>query len=109
MGQNINILGTDYILNRNVDANNDGNLIKADGYVDYQTKEIFVSEFHEDVPGQVKDIKRYERHVVRHELLHAFLYESGLTNYADDEQLVEWLAVQIPKVNKLFNKLEINS
>lgn len=53
------------------------------------------------------------RTTLRHELIHAFIHESGLdhcTNHygswAVDEQVVEWFALQSPKIFALFKELE---
>lgn len=48
--------------------------------------------------------KRYEE-VLRHEIVHAFFNESGLDDYSDDEQLVQWIAVQFPKMLETFKKM----
>jgi len=48
--------------------------------------------------------------IFRHELVHAFFYESGLdteSDFARDEILVDFLAMQIPKLAKLFEKLNL--
>ena len=37
--------------------------------------------------------------------LHAFLFESGLTDDSYDEKMVEWMAVQFPKMLDVFSKL----
>lgn len=36
--------------------------------------------------------------VTRHEMVHAFLDESGLGSYSADETLVDWIAAQMPKM-----------
>jgi len=46
------------------------------------------------------------RQVKRHELLHAFLHESGLEEYSADEVLVGWIALQFPKLLKAFRETE---
>ena len=38
---------------------------------------------------------RYEE-VMRHEIVHAFLFESGLDKYFENEQLVNWIANSVP-------------
>lgn len=46
--------------------------------------------------------------VIRHELIHAFIYESGLSNenkWAENEELVDWIAIQFPKLKKCFEKI----
>lgn len=42
---------------------------------------------------------------MRHEVIHAFLCESGMRQWAEDEQLVDWMAAQFPKIQKVFQKL----
>jgi hypothetical protein len=44
--------------------------------------------------------------VMRHELVHAFFYESGLCEYSDNEQLVDWIATQYDKLHKAFGEAE---
>ena len=51
-------------------------------------------------------MKRY-REVMRHEIIHAFFSEAGLDDYSDNEQLVNWLAIQIPKMNDVFTMLKV--
>ena len=48
--------------------------------------------------------KRYEE-TVRHELIHAFFFESGFDNYSMNETLVDWIAMQIPKINKAVDEI----
>jgi Zn-dependent peptidase ImmA (M78 family) len=105
----VNILGAEYTIKTGVKEEDDAHFSssEADGYIDYQTKEIIIKEMPEPSHGLTNDIPSYERLVIRHELAHAFLYESGLTDYAADEQLVEWLAVQFPKIAKLFEELNV--
>lgn len=51
--------------------------------------------------------------IVRHEIIHAFLFESGLGfNYehkpfGHDETMVDWLAIQYPKIKIVFRLLDI--
>ncbi len=44
--------------------------------------------------------------VMRHELVHAFFFESGLNEYSEDEQLVSWIAIQFPKMLKAFQEVD---
>jgi hypothetical protein len=43
---------------------------------------------------------------MRHELVHAFLFESGLHNdsWAANEAAVDWIANQFPKILKAFQE-----
>lgn len=50
--------------------------------------------------------------VLRHEVIHAFMYESGLDVRAtfDDghfEQMVDWIAIQHEKLHAIYQQLEI--
>ena len=92
------------------------NLTSVDGYTDSSTREIVVDDM-ETSHGQIgvkADLKSYQKHVVRHEIIHAFLLESGLdsnSNSADswaaNEEMVDWLAIQSPKIFKVFNELKL--
>ena len=92
----VTVLGTDYvILLRNWD--DDRKLHDAYAYIEPYTKEIVLREL---VPDCMT-VKRHEQlreEALRHELVHAFLFESGMTDWCDDEKLVEWIAMQLPKM-----------
>ena len=56
--------------------------------------------------------KAQERLTLRHEVIHAFLNESGLTSssngvdcWALNEEMVDWIAIQYPKIRKVFQQL----
>ena len=60
--------------------------------------------FLEDIDSvSAKKLRRDE--VIRHEVIHAFFAESGLSKYGDDEVLVDWIAKQMPKINEAVNKI----
>ena len=48
-------------------------------------------------------------HGLRHEIIHAFKHESGLRTceVMNDEQQVDWMAIQFIKINKVFKELNI--
>lgn len=111
----VNILGSEW----SVKFGNEKeypNLAEMDGYTDPSTREIVVDDM-EASQGQIgakADLESYQKQVVRHEIIHAFLLESGLdsnSNSADswavNEEMVDWFAIQSPKIFKLFNKLEL--
>lgn len=92
------------------------NLEDMDGYTDSSTREIIVDDMksQQDMPGSKKNMEEYKKHVVRHEIIHAFLCESGLDtnsgacdNWAINEEMVDWFAIQSPKIFKAFNELEL--
>ena len=82
--------------------------LNCDGYTDGTTREIILKVI-EPEPSRPADLEAYRREVLRHELVHAFLNESGLgdcsygTNcWAKNEEMVDWLAIQSPKIFKAF-------
>ena len=52
---------------------------------------------------------------IRHEVVHAFLEESGLSDcslrpemaWARNEEMVDWIAIQFPKMLEAFKWLEV--
>lgn len=90
----VNILGTEYTI---VETNN----IKEgfDGECNFYFKTIKIKplgKLLDEAPLSEKRIRRKE--ILRHELIHAMFHEAGLDNYADDEILVDWIAVQFDKI-----------
>ena len=67
----------------------------------------------EDATGEIGLFNEYLRKVTRHEIIHAFLFESGLTenfthpDFGHDETYVDWFASQFPKILAVYKELEI--
>lgn len=102
----INILGTEYTIEEKTRAEDD-TLEACDGYCDKTTKEIVIAK--PDKGSDLKDFDVYRRKVMRHEIVHAFLFESGLhenweKEAGHDETMVDWIAVQFPKMQAVFIK-----
>ena len=57
-------------------------LDSVDGYTDTSTRTIVVSQMleHQSEPTAKEKLSEYKKTVIRHEIIHAFLYESGLEN-----------------------------
>lgn len=108
----INILGTEYkVLFR--DEKNEPKLKEADGYIDSSVKKIVVGIFEKDEMS-IEDLASYQKKVLRHEIIHAFLYESGLWDNSGtaeawglSEEIADWFALQSPKIFALFKELDI--
>lgn len=71
-------------------------------------KEILIFNYKQDAIS-VKDLVAYQRKVIRHEIVHAFLYESGLWQnsygskcWAQNEEMVDWFAIQEPKIHSAY-------
>lgn len=101
------ILGTEYSIDvcREKD---DERLKDCDGYCDWTTKRIVVEE--EDF-GTLEDMQEYKKKVLRHEILHAFLLESGLHEcsgeceaWAANEIMVDWFARQGVKIYRAWEE-----
>lgn len=108
----IDILGTDtQILFRK--EKDDEKLKNMVGYYD-SSKSLIVIKVLEPDKYSVGNLERYQREILRHEIIHAFLYESGLDgssgyseNWATNEEMVDWFAIQSPKIFKVFKELEL--
>lgn len=105
----VDILGTEYEVSfQSVEQNQ--KLEKVMGYCEQYSKKIVVGDF-EDVkkdPMCVENLEELQKKVLRHEIIHAFFGESGLrscSEYAEDEELVDWIAIQFPKILKAFNEV----
>ncbi len=104
----VNILGETYTIKKS-NAKKDSNLVKADGYMDATTKTIVLADLESETNeyNSLDNIQKYADKVFRHELIHAFLFESGLACYGNDEKIVDWIAVQYPKIKEVFERLKI--
>lgn len=103
----INVLGTIYDVSEATEAT-DENLKGKDGYCDTSTKVCVVDEMNVNEPGMKKNLPEFKKSVTRHELIHAFLYESGLDScsWAENEEMVDWFAIQAPKLFKAFKEAD---
>ena len=101
----INILGTEYTLEV-MQQKEDAYLEKADGYCDKTSKKIVVKA--RDDGNELDDYEVYLKKIKRHEIIHAFLFESGLhenwthPDCGHDETYVDWIAAQFPKLLAAF-------
>lgn len=105
----IDILGTSYEIIRQTEEENQ-KLKDANGLCEIYSKKIVLREINEDDPNYYENIEAWKNKTFRHEIIHAFFAESGLRNncaYAEDEELVDWIAIQFPKILQVFEKLKI--
>jgi len=106
----INVLGTKYSIEIK-NSNEDSALNECDGYCDKTTHKIVVAAKEKDC--DLGDFDKYQNKVLRHEIIHAFHFESGLQEnleckqYGFPETLVDWFAIQFPKILKVFEELGI--
>ena len=102
----IDVLGTVYKIIPKELKNAD-----IDGYTDNTSKEIVIRT---DNANNVGDFDSLQKKQLRHEIIHAFLSESGLQcnwqhteQFGHDETTVDWFAIQSPKIFKIFNELKL--
>ncbi len=101
----VNILGADYELIVDHDEENT-KLDRADGYIEYWSKKIvFAPCKHDKLTAERAD--QYAAKLVRHEVVHAFLHECGIEEYARDERLVGWIAHHLPKLKVACDAAEL--
>lgn len=104
----VNILGTEYTITECSEKEN-SLLENMDGYCDKTTKEIVIKAKPDDC--NLGDFEVYRKKVMRHEIIHAFLFESGLhenfehTQYGHNETMIDWVAVQYLKMLEAFKQV----
>ena len=113
----INILGTEYrIETHKVSEDSYLEENKLAGYCGECSKLIVVADMSEEKYFPYMDEtekETYRKRTLRHEITHAFLNESGLSNCADrqdcawakNEEMVDWFAIQSPKIFKVYSEL----
>ena len=100
----VNVLGTEYRIITDDSIVTQG----VDGLCKSYEKEITIRSkenmlCHDD-SDEIKVLRHKE--VLRHELIHAFFNESGLDDYSNNENLVQWIASQFPKMHKAFKEAD---
>lgn len=86
----------------------------ADALCNFYDKVIYVKNPKEKDLTENGKISLSKRKL-RHEIIHAFLFESGLASntygiygaWAENEEMVDWIAIQSPKIFKVFQELDI--
>ena len=109
----IDVLGTKYNIRR-VKSGQDEYMDKMNfgGYCYSALKQIVILDLKsvDDYKNESDEaIKIQENTTLRHEIIHAFLNESGLewnsngsNHWAKNEEMVDWIAIQFPKMQKCF-------
>lgn len=104
----VKILGTEYEVIKDAEEKDYPQLKKCDGFTDSSIKRIVVANFDKN-ESSVDDIDWYKKKVLRHELVHAFIHESGLaenSDWARNEELTDWIAIQFEKILGVFIELQ---
>lgn len=103
----LNVLGTKYEVGFSNEAE-DARLVGCDAYCDYTSKTIVLDDMNsvKNDPHTVDSIDDHKNLCMRHEIVHAFLNESGLmhNSWGTNEEIVDWIAIQFPKLYEAFKK-----
>lgn len=99
----VNILGAEYDIIM-ADYMERRELIENSGVTDKSTRTIVVSKSPLPNTNPCDDWEYITRQTIRHEIVHAFFFESGLSEMGIDEELVEWIACQFPKMQKAMQE-----
>jgi hypothetical protein len=101
------VLGTRYSIEIK-SKDSDSMLENRAAYVYYSGKQIVLRDMIKEwTQDPVKFTIKRMRESLRHEIIHAFLFESGLhesstrlpdDGWATNEEMVDWFAIQAPKI-----------
>lgn len=108
----INIMGTDVrVVFR--EEKQDPQLEEMGGYFD-SSENLIVVKIPEKEKNSLGNLENWQKKTLRHEIIHAFLYESGLDwsaapvdCWATNEEMVDWFAIQAQKIFKVFQELGV--
>lgn len=115
----VNILGTEYrIEEHKVSEDEYLKENRLSGYCGEESKLIVVADMSEKeffANMDEKEQEIYRKKTLRHEIIHAFMNESGLSDSANhfdgawskNEEMIDWFAIQSPKIYKVF--MEVGS
>lgn len=97
--------------------------VACDGRCDPSSKIIYVRKYLNDeeptfdgISIGYDDRPKMQNKTLRHEIVHAFMWESGLwrnaralngDSWSMNEEMVDWIAIQFPKIQKVYVQLGI--
>lgn len=99
----VNILGTEYRVFFDLESE------EADGEARFYKKEIHLRPVEKMLDNESSYEEKVQRakEVYRHELIHCTLFEMGADEWSRDESLINLLAINSPKIFKVFQELDI--
>lgn len=104
----VGILGTEYEIVKQTEKENP-KLADASGLCEVYSKQIIIKDYDHADSKIFGNIEVYDKETLRHEIIHAFFAECGLRSscdYAENEELVDWIAIQFPKMLKVFQEVD---
>ena len=113
----VNVLGTKYTIK--IVKISKCKLLRENNWIgscNQITKEILIVDTNEEEYfGKMTDKEKEltTKEIMRHEIIHAFLNESGLQDssmqycnaWAKNEEMIDWIAIQFPKILDVFKKV----
>jgi hypothetical protein len=96
----INILGTDYEI---ILDNENPKMKDGDGFCEWVAKKIIITDSYRNDEDVLENIDEYIHKVIRHEAFHALFAEMGIKKWMQDEELVDMLAMQYPKIRAIMD------
>lgn len=117
MDTKVSVLGTEYaIAVKKYDEDEIFARRGIDGYCDGLSKKIIVcdmSTFNGWEHEEADTVGAAEKQILRHEIVHAFFYESGLAEstfsvdapWATNEEMVDWFATQGAKIYRAWQEV----
>ena len=106
----VSILGTEYEIIEQTEEQNP-KLKNNNGLCEIYSHRIILNADIKEDEMTYDNFQAFKDRVLRHEIIHAFFAESGLRgncNYAENEELVDWIAIQLPKINKVLQQIGEN-
>ncbi len=113
----VDVLGTEYTIEvKKYDEDESFDKNSFCGYCDEEMKKIVLCDMttYPGFDGESEEKARIsERQTLRHEMVHAFFNESGLSyssnaysrGWAKNEEMVDWIAIQGPKIFKAWQEV----
>lgn len=111
----IEVLGSIYTIELK-DLKDDEQLKELCGYCSFNGHKLVIRQDQEYFKDKTEEwIINELCSTIRHEVIHAFMYESGLNQcafgytgpWSRNEEMVDWFAIQSPKIFKIFTKLDL--
>lgn len=108
------VLGSEYKIKVS-DKKKDKSLDDCDGYCKVSENIIGVRDLHDDDDWKSESeshIRSRMKKILRHEIVHAFLHQSGLSEnacvyfsaWSINEEMVDWFAIQGAKIYKAWKE-----
>lgn len=106
----VSILGTEYEIIEQTEEQN-SKLRNSNGLCEIYSHRIILNADLKEDELTYENFQEFKKRILRHEIIHAFFAESGLrgnSEYAESEELVDWIAIQLPKINKVLQQIGEN-